>query len=592
MSTERKLQDIRYLIEKYNIDGYIQPLNDAYMSEYPPACNRRIEWLCGFSGSAGTVVVLPGAAAFFTDGRYTLQAQNEVDSKFFTSFNSGVQSPEQWLATQMRPGQRLGYDPTLYTRDGLARIQKILHAKGIECVAVDNLVDRAWKDRPAAPDSPVTVLDIGYSGEAAAAKRKRIGEAIAAACADAAVLATPESVNWLLNIRGRDIEHTPVVLAVALMDTQGSVKLYIDLSRCDGYVRRHLGGMVEICEPALLEPDLQKMGMMGLRVLCDPQSTPLWYSMVLQAAGATVVDGADPCIMAKAIKNAGELRGIRDAHIRDGAAVSRLLCWLDGEAPRRQVSELEVCEKLLQLRMQQTSFLEPSFATISGSGANGAIVHYRATQSSDRALKNGELFLLDSGGQYPDGTTDITRTVPIGVPTAEHKDRFTRVLKGHIAIATAQFPQGTGGSQIDAFARQYLWQAGLDYDHGTGHGVGHFLGVHEGPQRISKRGGDTPLQPNMIVSNEPGYYKEGAYGIRIENLVVVIEKAKGESGKAYYGFETLTCVPIDTRLVDAALLTTQEKDWLNQYHRWVQEKLSANLDDGERQWLAARCAAI
>ncbi len=592
MMAERKLQDLRYLIDKYGVNGYIQPLNDAYMSEYPPLCNRRIEWLCGFSGSAGAVAVLSAKAAFFTDGRYSLQAKSEVDSKLYNLFNSGATSLESWLAAEMRPGERIGFDPTLYTRDAITRLQKALAPKGIECIAVENLVDRIWKDRPAAPDSPVSVLDINYSGEAAASKRKRIGLAISNAGADAAVLSTPESVNWLLNIRGRDVENTPVVLTVAMIDAEGSVKLYVSLARCDGYVRRHLGGSVEICDPAALESDLQKMGMRGMRVLCDPATTPLWYSMVLQAAGAVIVDGSDPCILPKAIKNEGELRGIRAAHIRDGVAVSKLLCWLDSETSKRSVSETEVCEKLLQMRMLQPSFVEPSFSTISGSGPNGAIVHYRVTQISDRALKNGELFLLDSGGQYPDGTTDITRTVPVGTPSSEHKDRFTRVLKGHIAIALSQFPEGTGGSQLDAFARQYLWQAGLDYDHGTGHGVGHFLGVHEGPQRISKRGGDAPLVPNMIVSNEPGYYKTGAYGIRIENLVVVIEKSKGDNDKRYLGFDTLTCVPIDTRLVDISLMTQAEKDWLNQYHQWVLEKLSDAMEPHERQWLTARCAAI
>jgi Xaa-Pro aminopeptidase len=592
MAADQKLRDIRYLIDKYNINGYIQPLNDAYMSEYPPGCFRRLEWLCGFSGSAGSVAVLNNKAAFFTDGRYTLQAQNEVDSTLFDQFNSGTLPMEKWLAEHMQPGQRIGFDPTLYTRDAISRIQKAVAQKGVECVPVDNLIDRAWKNRPPEPDSPVAVLDLNYSGEAASAKRKRIGEAVAKTGADAAVLAVPESVNWLLNIRGRDIEHTPVVLTVAIIDVNGSVKLYISLSRCDGFVRRHFGGSVEICEPASLYEDLQKLGMRGMKVLCDPQSTPLWYSMVLQEAGATVVDGTDPCQLPKAIKNEGELKGIREAHIRDGVAVSKLLCWLDKETAKRPVTEMEVCQKLLQVRSLNSLFVEPSFSTISGSGPNGAIVHYRATPATDRALKSGELFLLDSGGQYPDGTTDITRTVPIGAASPEHKDRFTRVLKGHIAIATAQFPQGTGGSQLDAFARQYLWQEGLDYDHGTGHGVGHFLGVHEGPQRISKRGGDAPLMPNMIVSNEPGYYKTGAYGIRIENLVVVTEKSKGENGKAYLGFDTLTCVPIDTRVVDSNLLTQSEKTWLNQYHAWVQEKLSPGLDEPERVWLAARCAAI
>lgn len=590
--SQTKPGDIRYLFDRYGINGYIQPLNDAYMSEYPPACNRRLEWLTGFSGSAGCAAILASKAAFFTDGRYTLQAGNEVDAGQFELFNSARMPMEQWLASQMRPGERLGFDPSLYTPAALKRLQKWLNPKGVECVAVENLVDRVWRDRPPLPDSPVSVLDLGYSGEAPVSKRKRIGEAISKAGADAAVLSTPESVNWLLNIRGRDVEHTPVVLTVAVIDAQGSVKLYVSLARCDGYVRRHLGGSVEICDPLSLETDLRKMGLRGLRVLCDPQSMPLWYSMVLQEAGAIIVDGTDPCLLPKAIKNPGELRGIREAHLRDGLAVTRLLCWLDMESQRRPVSEMEVCRKLLQLRAHHPLFVEPSFATIAGSGPNGAIVHYRVSEASDRALKSGELFLLDSGGQYLDGTTDITRTIPIGEPDTECKDRFTRVLKGHIAIATVQFPQGTSGSQLDILARQYLWQGGMDYDHGTGHGVGHFLGVHEGPQRISKRGGDTPLQAHMVLSNEPGYYKAGAYGIRIENLVTVIEKSKGDNDMPYLGFETLTCAPIDTRLVESSLLADGEKAWLNQYHQWVLEKLSANLDEQERGWLTARCRPV
>lgn len=589
---QTKLYDIRYLFDRYKINGYLQPLNDAYMSEYPPACNRRIEWLTGFTGSAGSVAVLASKAAFFTDGRYTLQAKNEVNTKEYELHNISDMTPEHWVAAQARAGDRIGFDPTLYTRAAVEKLQKAFALKGMECVAVENLVDRIWRDRPPHPDSPVSVLDLSYSGEAPVSKRKRIAEAIAKAGADAAVLSTPESVNWLLNIRGRDVEHTPVVLTVALIDRDASVKLYLSLVRCDGYVRRHLGGSVELCDPATLESDLHKLGMRGARVLCDPKSTPIWYSLVLQEAGATIIDGDDPCLLPKAIKNSGEMRGIREAHIRDGVAVTRLLCWLDAETSRRPVTELEVSDKLLQLRAHHPLFVEPSFSTIAGSGPNGAIVHYRATEASNRALKAGELFLLDSGGQYSDGTTDVTRTVPIGEPTDEHKERFTRVLKGHIALATAQFPQGTSGSQLDILARRYLWEAGLDYDHGTGHGVGHFLGVHEGPQRISKRGGDTPLQPHMILSNEPGYYKAGAYGIRIENLVEVIEKHKGENDHHYYGFQTLTCVPIDTRLVNVSMLTAHEKTWLNSYHSWVQELLPTHLDGSERQWLAARCAPV
>lgn len=590
--TIEKLKKLRKEIRKQSLDGFIHPVGDEYMSEYPPQSNRRVEWLCGFSGSAGTVAVLAARAALFTDGRYTLQAAKEVDGRLFAQHNMASLSPEAWLAGQAAKGARIGYDPKLHSCDAIKRMQGVLAAKNIDLVPTSNLIDAVWNTRPALPATPLFIHELRYAGESARAKRKHIAARLVKAGADAAVIATPDAVCWLLNVRGRDVENTPLVLAPALIDGRGRVQLFVSPSRCNAKVRAHLGKEVTLYAPAVLEKQLKTLGRKKSRVLCDPASAPVWYAQVLEKAGAAIVEAQDPCALPKAVKNKVELKGIRAAHVRDGAAVARLLCWLEMSASRGRVTELEVGEKLHGFRAANAMFVEPSFNSITGSGANGAIVHYRASAKSNRALRKGELFLLDSGGQYPDGTTDITRTVAIGRPTAEHKDRFTRVLKGHIALATARFPEGTSGSQLDALARQYLWQEGLDYDHGTGHGVGCFLGVHEGPQRISKRGGDAPLKAGMIVSNEPGYYKAGAYGIRIENLVVVTALSKDKGGKGWLGFETITCAPLDTRLVEPSMLTASEKAWLNDYHAWVLRMLSPLLNPAERTWLRRRTAPI
>jgi Xaa-Pro aminopeptidase len=591
MDERQKLSALRTRLMVERLAGYVQPVHDEYMNEYPPASAARVKWLTGFAGSAGTVAVLEKEAAIFTDGRYTLQAKNEVDAALYQQHNIENLRVDAWLATRVESAQRIGYDPKLFTRDTVKRIENALQKKNAAFVPVPNLVDALWKDRPAAPHSNVFIHEQKYSGESSEKKRKRIAESIQKSGADMAVIAAPDSVCWLLNIRGSDVEGAPLVLASAIVDTAGKVQLFLDPRRCSREVKDHLGNDVMLREPAMLEAALDAKGREGARVLCDPAALPVWYAQALSRAGARIVDGADPCQLPKAMKNKTEIAGMRAAHIRDGLAVTKLLCWLDKQTAKRKVNELEVCEKLLALRTAHPLFMGPSFNTISGSGPNGAIVHYRASSTTNRTLKKGELFLLDSGGQYPDGTTDITRAVPIGAPSKEHKDRFTRVLKGHIALAIVQFPEGTSGSQLDALARQYLWRAGLDFDHGTGHGVGHFLNVHEGPQRIGKRGGDAALRAGMVVSNEPGYYKAGAFGIRIESLVTVIEKEKSE-GRNYFAFETLSCVPIDTRLVDKSLMTPVEKKWLNAYHRFVVKYLSPHLEKAEKSWLTRRCKAI
>lgn len=584
------LLNIRKLMEKQKLAAYLQPVHDEFLNEYAPSCNRRVEWLCGFSGSAGSVVVTAAKAALFTDGRYTLQASQEVDSAVYEQHNSGTLSAESWLAGQLKSGDRAGYDARLFTRSMVQRMESVLSPKGITLVAVENLVDAVWKERPAQPASPLFIHDAKFAGQDSAAKRAGVAKALAEKGADYALIAAPDAVCWLFNVRARDIENTPLLLAVALVDVKGRAELFVPASRCSAEVKAHLGAEVTLVEPAQMEARLKALS--KRKVLCDPQVVPVWYTQALAAAGAEVVEGAHPCLLPKACKNAVELQGMRAAHIRDGVAVAKLLCWLESQVAVREVYELEVCDHLLGLRSQGASFLEPSFNTISGSGPNGAIVHYRASELSNRALQKGELFLLDSGGQYPDGTTDITRTVAVVDSTPEQRDRFTRVLKGHIALAMAQFPEGTSGSQLDALARQFLWQSHLDYDHGTGHGVGCFLNVHEGPQRISKRGGDAALKPGMIVSNEPGYYKAGAYGIRIENLVTVVATHGDAQGRNWLCFDTLTCVPIDVRLVDVNLLSRTEKDWLNAYHAWVLRSLGDAMDGAERQWLEKACAAL
>lgn len=584
------LAKLREVIEIHNLDGYIQPVHDAFMNEYPPACFRRAEWLSGFTGSAGSVAVLASRAALFTDGRYTLQAKAQVSAQDFELHNSAVLTQEKWLAEHAPAGGSIGYDSFLFTRDMITRLESALAVSGVRLVPCENLVDAIWQDRPPAPASALFIHDDKYAGQSALIKREAIGKAVQAAGAQVALLTAPDSVCWLLNIRARDIEHTPLLLACALVDVHGAVELFVEPERCDGAVRAHLGEAVSVYAPQRMAERLQALS--ARAVLCDPSQVPAGYLQRLAAAGARVVQGRDPCLLPKAMKNSTEVQGIRAAHIRDGVALAKLLCWLDGEVERRGVSEMEVAEVLRVLRAEHPLFLEPSFNTIAGSGPNGAIVHYRATPESNRTLGSGELFLLDSGGQYPDGTTDVTRTVAIGLPSPEMRDRFTRVLKGHIAVATATFPEGTCGSQLDVLARRYLWEAELDYDHGTGHGVGHFLNVHEGPQRISKRGGDAALMPGMVVSNEPGYYQAGAFGIRIENLVVVVEARNDSAGKRWFSFDTLTCAPIDTRLIDTALMSAAEKEWLNAYHRWVSRMLSLHLEGEALAWLEQACRAI
>lgn len=580
-----RLTALRGALEAQGLDGFVVPRGDEHQGEYVPRHAARLAWLTGFTGSAGLAVVLRDRAAIFIDGRYTLQVRAEVDTDLVETRHLTDEPPGRWIAEALPRGGRLGYDPWLHTRAGVETLAKACARAGGELVpAAHNLVDRVWADQPAPPISPIEPHDIAYAGQPAEDKRTEVAEAIKADGCGAAVLSAPDSLAWLLNIRGADVGHTPLPLGFAIVDADGSVQLFTDPRKLPARTLAHLGNQVVVAGRDRFEAALAALA--GRKVMVDSGTAPDRVITCLEAAGAEPVVGDDPCALPKARKNPVELDGTRAAHRRDGAALTRFLHWLKTDVRPGADTELGASDRLEALRRDGERFRGLSFPTISGAGPNGAIVHYRVTPETDRPLEGGSLYLVDSGAQYLDGTTDVTRTVAIGTPAAEHRDRFTRVLKGHIAIATARFPKGTTGSQLDALARLPLWQAGLDYDHGTGHGVGSFLGVHEGPQRISKVGNRVALEPGMIVSNEPGYYKEGGYGIRIENLVCVV-RAEDIDGaeRDMLAFETLTLAPIDLDLVEPSLLTVEETAWLDAYHERVREALSAQLDGATADWL-------
>ena len=526
-------------LKEQSLDGFIIPSNDEFMGEYVPDSAKRLEFVTGFTGSAGTALIMQNQQIFFTDGRYTLQAKSELQD--FEIHNSSEFCLGQWLYENAK-GKKIGYDPKLHS------LQSIRMYKSINIQPVShNPIDEIWQDRPLPPHSNVRPHPIKYAGVSSEKKRTQIAKQITAKGADLAILTAPDSICWLLNIRGNDVPYTPFILAYAVIHKSGEVDYYIEKSRVKNKIDAN------IKPPEKLLADLTKLK--GKKVLLDPAS-PVWFANQLKAS--TIIEAGDLCTLPKSRKNQVEIEGIRQAHIRDGKAVSEFLKWLE---KNQDITEIEVAEKLEKFRKKSPLYLSPSFATIAGSGANGAIVHYHATPKTNKKLERNSLLLIDSGGQYLDGTTDITRTVAIGKPTEEMKRNFTLVLKGHIALARAVFPKGTRGSQLDPLARQYLWQNELDYDHGTGHGVGSYLSVHEGPQRISKRGGDAVLEVGMILSNEPGYYKTGEYGIRIESLLVVKEVSRG-----FLGFETLTKAPIDIKLVDKKLFNKEEIEWVSTYN--------------------------
>jgi len=591
-----RLAALREQLKAEKLDGFVVPLTDEHMSEYVGSYAQRLAWLTGFEGSAGSAVVLPEEAAIFVDGRYTLQVRQQVSPDQWSYQSVPETSTTQWLEEHAPEGARIGYDPWLHTRDWVKKAKEALASRGAELVAVDkNPIDEIWKDRPEASKAHLVVQPDQYAGKSAAEKRTEIGDWLAKHHADSAVLSALDSIAWAFNIRGADVTHTPVALAYALVHADGTADLFVASEKIDADVRQHLGNGVRLHERSEFESALSQLK--GKTVVVDPERAVAAIFEALDKAGAKILPLRDPTILPKALKNPAEIAGQKAAQERDGAVISKFLHWIDAEAPKGDVDELKASDHLEALRRENPELRDLSFDSISGAGSNGAIVHYRSSEKTNRKLEKGTLYLIDSGGQYVDGTTDITRTVPIGEPTAEMRDRFTRVLKGHIAIATAVFPKGTRGSQLDSFARRPLWEAGLDYAHGTGHGVGSFLAVHEGPQRISpvgssQSGGDEPLQAGMIISNEPGYYKTGEYGIRIENLVLVVPREIEGAEKEMLGFETLTFAPIDRRLIDVEMLEPEELVWLNCYHAHVLARIGPKLSGADLAWLQAACAPI
>jgi len=591
-----RLAALREQLKADQLDGFVVPLTDEHLSEYVGSYAQRLAWLTGFEGSAGSAVVLPEEAAIFTDGRYTLQVRSQVDGEHWSYQSVPETSIADWLKDHAPNGARIGYDPWLHSRDWVLRAAEALKAKGATLVPVRrNPIDAVWTDRPEASKERLIVHPDRLAGKSSAEKRHDIADWLVNQGADAAVLAALDSIAWTFNVRGKDVSRTPVALAYGVVHADGTADLYVAGEKLDADVRQHLGNGVRIHERADFEGALTELT--DKKVVVDPERSVAAIFDALDKAGATIIAKRDPTVLPRALKNPVEIAGHAAAQARDGAAIARFLHWVEQEAPKGGVDELKASDHLEALRQEASELRDLSFDTISGSGPNGAIVHYRASEATNRALEMNSIYLVDSGGQYEDGTTDITRTVVIGQPTDEMRDRFTRVLKGHIAIATAVFPKGTRGSQLDSFARRPLWEAGLDYAHGTGHGVGSFLSVHEGPQRISpvgsaQAGGDEPLQAGMILSNEPGYYKTGAYGIRIENLVLVVEKQIDGAEKEMLGFDTLTFAPIDRRLIDKAMLSPAEQAWLNDYHAQVLAKIGPQLPAGDREWLEQACAPI
>jgi len=586
-----RLAALRRVLAGRGVDGFILPLTDEHRSEYIPNAAQRLAWLTGFTGSAGLVIVLSERAALFVDGRYTLQAREQVDPALFEHRHMIEHPPEKWLAEHLQPGERVGFDAALHVRSEVERFRRACIRAGGELVALDgNPVDAIWASRPPQPVAPVDRLDEIFAGESSAAKRIRMGEAVARNGAEAAVLSAPDSIAWLLNIRGGDVPYNPLALAFALLHAGGGVELFIDQRKLRPGLA--LGNGVSVQPIAGFPAALEELGRSGRAVQVDPATTSIGVIEHLGNSGARVIEADEPCILAKACKNPVELQGARDAQRRDGAAVSRFLCWLEGAALEGRITEIDAAARLEEERRNDPLYRGPSFPTISAAGPNAALPHYRVSEGSDRVLEAGSLYLVDSGGQYLDATTDITRTVAIGEPTDEMRRHFTLVLKAHIAIARAVFPVGANGAQLDGLARRPLWQAGLDFDHGTGHGIGSFLCVHEGPQRIAKTS-TVALKPGMILSNEPGYYRNDAYGIRIENLVAVVPQGIPPGGeRELFCFETLTRAPIDRRLIVAELLDADEIAWLDDYHARVRTDLMDLVDRSTASWLIAATAPM
>jgi Xaa-Pro aminopeptidase len=587
-----RLAAFREELARRKLSGFVVPRADQQQNEYVPPSEERLAWLTGFTGSAGLAIVLVHEAAVFVDGRYTLQAAKQVDTKAWSVEPLVDPSPESWLATHLKSGDRLGFDPWLHTTAAAERMATACTKAGAELVAVDgNPLDSVWTERPAPPLAPVTVHGLQFAGEAEADKLARIRLDIAKLGVDALVLSDSHAVAWTFNIRGADVAHTPLPLSYALVPKDGRPTVFIDHRKLSNSARDHLERSADVREPEALTSALTQLAHCGAAIALDSATAADALSRLIEAAGGKAVRGNDPVTLLKAVKNATEIEGTRTAHKRDAVALARFLAWIDREAPSGALTEIDAVEALETFRRDTGALKEVSFPTIAGTGPNGAIVHYRVTRKSNRRIALGDLLLVDSGAQYQDGTTDVTRTIAIGEPAREMRDRFTRVLRGHIAIARAVFPDGTTGAQIDTLARQFLWQAGIDFDHGTGHGVGSYLSVHEGPARISRLG-TAPLRRGMILSNEPGYYKTDAYGIRIENLELVVAAEIAGAEKPVNAFETLTLAPIDRRLIDLNMLDALELNWLNDYHARVRHEVRPHVDEATKVWLDAATAPL
>ncbi|MBC7133243.1 MAG: aminopeptidase P family protein [Roseovarius sp.] len=576
-----RLALLRQAMAGAGLDGWIVPRADAHQGEYVAACDARLAWLTGFTGSAGICAITQGAAALFVDGRYRVQARAQVDTRHFTPVDFPATRPGAWLAQALPEGGTVGFDPWHFTPEQIEELTAAL-PESLRLVPGENLVDAIWPDRPAPPKGPITPWPDDLAGASHAAKRARLAEGLRRAGARAAVITLCDSLAWLLNIRGSDIPRNPVPQGFAILHDDGRVALFTDPAKLDAAARAHLGNEVTLAPPEAFGPALEAL---SGPVLVDPQSVPLAVLQRLAAGGVPHIRGEDPCILPKAQKTEAELAATRRAHLRDGAAVCEFLAWFDDQPPG-SLTEIDVVTKLEACRAATGQLLDISFDTIAGAGPNGALPHYRVTEASNRTLQEGDLVVLDSGGQYLDGTTDITRTLPVGTPGEAERAAFTRVLQGMIAISRLRFPAGLAGRDLDALARYPLWLADQDYGHGTGHGVGVYACVHEGPQRLSRLS-EVPLRPGMILSNEPGYYREGAFGIRIENLIVVREAAPapGGDGATQRDFETLTFAPIDRRLIAAGMLSQAERAWLDGYHAQCRDKLGPLLSPPARLWM-------
>jgi Xaa-Pro aminopeptidase len=589
-----RLTALRALLKKNRLDAYLVPRQDEFQGEYVSAYAERLKWLSGFSGSWGLAIITQSEAAIFVDGRYTVQVREQIDTRLFKPMHLIENPPHKWIEANLKKGSRLGFDPWLTTIADADKFQAACKLAGASLVPTpSNLIDQIWEDQPARPTNPIDLHPLDFAGKSAADKLADCSKAISSANAEIAFIAEPSSIAWLFNIRGRDIPFTPVVPAYALLRKRGKAEIYIDPAKFPAAVREELAEHATIKKPESIEKSLAAIGKKKVNVLVDASSTPDAIRRILAKSKACLVTGLDPCTMPKARKNPTELQGARSAHLRDGAAMINFLYWLEQETSSQvTLNEVEAAGRLKAFRETSNLLADLSFETIPASGPNAAIPHHHANQENPRQLQANEIFLIDSGGNYRDGTTDITRSVIIGQPTNEMRDRFTRVLKGMIEISLLRFPAGTTGAHIDAFARTALWKAGLDYDHGTGHGVGSFLSVHEGPARISKAS-NVVLQQGMILSNEPGYYKQGEYGIRIENLLVVTEPEAIEGGdRPMHAFETLTLCPIDRRLIDTRLLTREELDWLDTYHARVWRELRPLVDGPLANWLTKACGPL